>query len=234
MIDFHSHILPKMDDGSKSVEESLELLAMLAEQGVKKVVATPHFYANDESVEKFLTRRQKAYETLCAALPDGMPEILLGAEVRYYQGISRLKELKALCVQGSNLLLLEMPEVRWTEYVAKEVQDLTCLGDLTLILAHVDRCLHFQSGNTLKKIAESGVVLQINAEAITAPFRRRAMTLLKSGAGCLIGSDCHNLTDRPPYIGKAFDLIRKKMGEDFAEHLILFENSLLEQSKAKK
>ena len=110
MIDFHSHILPGMDDGSKNIEESLALLRMLAEQGVKKVVATPHFYANDESVEKFLARRQQSYESLRAALPAGMPEILLGAEVRYYQGISRLKELKELCVQGSNLLLLERPE----------------------------------------------------------------------------------------------------------------------------
>ena len=52
MIDFHTHILPLMDDGSKSIEESIKMLKMLSAQGVKRIVATPHFYANDESVDK--------------------------------------------------------------------------------------------------------------------------------------------------------------------------------------
>ena len=61
MIDFHSHILPCLDDGSKSVDESIKMLKTLASQGVKKVVATPHFYANDESIEQFLNRRDEAF-----------------------------------------------------------------------------------------------------------------------------------------------------------------------------
>ena len=58
MIDWHSHILPKIDDGSRSLEETLELLKMLKSQGINTVIATPHFYADDESVESFLSRRQ--------------------------------------------------------------------------------------------------------------------------------------------------------------------------------
>jgi len=57
MIDFHSHILPKLDDGSSSSDESCKLLRCLATQGVESVVATPHFYADNESVERFLARR---------------------------------------------------------------------------------------------------------------------------------------------------------------------------------
>lgn len=64
MIDFHSHILPGIDDGSASVEESLKLLEMLAEQGVKTVVATPHFYPDRTSVSDFLRRRDAAYQRL--------------------------------------------------------------------------------------------------------------------------------------------------------------------------
>ena len=59
-IDFHTHILPGIDDGSASVEESIELLKAEAAQGITKVVATPHFYANYDSPERFLERRAKA------------------------------------------------------------------------------------------------------------------------------------------------------------------------------
>ena len=53
-IDFHSHILPQMDDGAKSTDESIELLKALAEAKVEKVVLTPHFYRNDENIAAFL------------------------------------------------------------------------------------------------------------------------------------------------------------------------------------
>ena len=64
MIDWHSHVLPALDDGSHSIAQSLEMLTMLKEQGVDTVIATPHFYANDESVEKFLERRERSARAL--------------------------------------------------------------------------------------------------------------------------------------------------------------------------
>lgn len=109
MIDFHSHILPGMDDGSQTVEESLTLLEMLRAQGVDTVAATPHFYARENSPEVFLRRRREAWERLNARLTPGGPQVLLGAEVRYYRGISRLEELHRLCLSGTHVLLLEMP-----------------------------------------------------------------------------------------------------------------------------
>ena len=66
MVDFHSHVLPAVDDGSRDVAESIALLTDLAKQGVKTVVATPHFYANRHSVNRFLEKRQTAYEKLIA------------------------------------------------------------------------------------------------------------------------------------------------------------------------
>ena len=108
VIDFHTHVLPAVDDGSKSVEQSIEMLASLAEQSANTVVATPHFYANDESVEDFLEKRNRAYEILKS---HGRFEqnIILGAEVRYYDGISHLQDLKKLRIEGTKLLLIEMP-----------------------------------------------------------------------------------------------------------------------------
>lgn len=223
MTDFHSHILPKMDDGSRSVEESLQMLNALAEQGISRVVATPHFYANDESVFDFLERRREAYEKLSAVLTTDMPEVVLGAEVRYYDGISRLAEIKSLCIQGTDLLLLEMPEKRWTEYTLRELEDIACAGRVTLVLAHIDRCMEFQSEDVFYRLRSSGVLMQINAEFINYFFtRRKAVSILKNGNVHFIGSDCHNMEERKPDIGKAYKFIKNRLGTDFADSLEIY------------
>ena len=231
MIDFHSHILPEMDDGSKNIEESKEMLGLLAGQGVKTVVATPHFYANDESVEEFLLRRKASYEKLQEALSEGMPRIVPGAEVRYYQGISRLADIKDLCIKGSNLLLLEMSSSRWTDYTVKEILDLSCRGNLTVILAHVERYMNFQSRSVWEKIAGSGVLMQVNADFFLGfGTKGKAMRMLGNRTVHLIGSDCHDLKHRPPRIGEARNLIQKKLGVEFLEELEEFEESLFYQT----
>lgn len=143
MIDFHSHILPAMDDGSKNTEESLAMLNSLKQQGVKCVVATPHFYANDDSVDSFLERRQKSFDKVKTEFDGEYPQILLGAEVRYYEGLSKLERLSDLCIQESKLLLVEMPSGRWTEYVLNELLNLSSQGRfmqvvcLKMIIKHI-------------------------------------------------------------------------------------------------
>ena len=228
MIDWHSHILPGMDDGSKNVEESLAMLKMHAEQKVATVIATPHFYANDEGVSAFLERRAKAYETLKAQLPENAPRILLGAEVRYYPGISRMENLNDLRIEGSKLLLLEMPMAGWTEYMVRELIELSGKSNVRLVLAHVERYLRFQKQSVWDRIAESGILMQVNGSFFTTlASKRKAISLLQEGMVQFIGSDCHNLTDRSPQLGKAFEVIRKKFGDDFLDQIKEYGYSLL-------
>ena len=96
MIDFHSHILPGIDDGSRNVKMSLGMIEELSRQGVDTICATSHFYVTQRTPEHFLERRQEAYELLEPVLPDNAPRILLGAEVLYFPGISRLESLPSL------------------------------------------------------------------------------------------------------------------------------------------
>ena len=81
MIDLHTHILPNVDDGSSSLEESLALLRMLASQGVTLTAATPHFYATSDTPEQFFRRREAAWKQLSGAMESGMPCVLLGADL---------------------------------------------------------------------------------------------------------------------------------------------------------
>lgn len=220
MIDWHNHILPEMDDGSRSIAESISMLDIQTSQGVHTVVATPHFYANDESVNAFLERRNKAHEELLSKSATPSLKIILGAEVRYYQGISRLDELKLLRIEGSKLLLLEMPQSAWTEYMIRELLELSGKSSIKIVLAHVERYLTLQNRNVFERLKDNGVLMQANSSFFTSfVTKRRALSLLDEGSIHFVGSDCHNLTSRAPNLGKAFEVIEKKFGNDFIEQM---------------
>lgn len=216
VLDFHSHILPNIDDGSQSAEESLALLRMQAEQGVDFVAATPHFYPEQRTLERFLARREEAYERLRVVLPPDAPTIKLGAEVWYYRGISHMEGLHQLRLEGTDLLLLEMPSMKWSRSMVQEILDLNYSGAMTVVLAHIDRYLAFQDADLWEMLLQNGVMLQVNASFFLS-FRTKgkALKMLKRGLIQWIGSDCHNLAERPPQIGPALDTIRKKLGDGF-------------------
>ncbi len=228
MIDFHSHILPGIDDGSADTKESLELLGMLAAQGVDTVVATPHFYPNRMSVSDFLEKREKAFCRLKECDLVGAPRIIIGAEVRYYDGIRRMDELELLCAEGSRTLLLEMPFERWSEMTLKEVATLSRSGRVTVVLAHIERYLSYQDSAAWDRLLESGVLMQANAGFFTRHFtKRKALNMLARRYIHVIGSDCHNTTSRPPMIGKAAEVIEKRFGRECLDQIGEFTKELL-------
>jgi protein-tyrosine phosphatase len=216
-----------MDDGSGSVEESLKLILMQQQQGADKIIATPHFLANDESVDLFLERREASFKLLKPNLSDKAPQIILGAEVKYYEGISRLAQLKSLRIEGSNLLLLEMPFSKWSDYMVREITELSLMGDVNLVLAHIDRYLPLQSQNVWNYIFESDILTQVNASFFAGlATRRKALGMLKQGRIDFIGSDCHNLVQRPPQLDKAYGYIEKKLGMDFINQMNEYGESM--------
>lgn len=230
MTDWHSHILPGVDDGSSNVEESLTMLGMLSEQGVDTVVATPHFGANDESATRFLDRRNEAFHTLSRSLNGTEPRILLGAEVRYYPGICRMADIDKLRVSGSKLLLLEMSMERWTEYTIRELVELASSPDIRLMLAHVERYIRFQSKDSMDRLYDNGIMMQVNASFFNeAGTRRKALGMLRSGEIQFIGSDCHNVRSRPPKIGRAAEIIEKKFGSEFLNQMSEYGNAMLDK-----
>ena len=231
MIDWHSHILPGMDDGSRDVEESMALLRILTGQGADTVVATPHFYANDEDVSTFLHRRKNAFDNLQKHLEPDSPKILLGAEVRYYPGISRMSDLKQLCIEGSKLLLLEMVMTKWSDYMVRELTELAGSGHINLVLAHIERFMNYQSSKVWDKLYDSGILMQVNATFFTERgTRRKALALMKNNGIQFIGSDCHNLTSRPPYMGQAYEIIEKKFGSNYIRQMNEYGYSKLAQT----
>ena len=219
MIDLHTHILPGMDDGSKNVEETTQLLKLLRQQGVTTFAATPHFYAQ-ETPEAFLERRNASFDSIASASED-TPALLLGAEVAYFAGIGNCETLDILQIGQTKLLLLEMPFSDWTERIVEDVCEIPLQLGLIPVLAHINRYTGKQQFPKYKdKLLRSGVYFQCNAEAfLTFQSRHWALNMMKKGYIHFLGSDCHNLTTRPPKLNTARTVIEKKLGKGFLENL---------------
>lgn len=216
--DFHSHILPGIDDGSRSVEESLGMLRMEARQGVGRIVATPHFYPHQNSPAEFLERRVESACVLQEALAQEppLPQIHLGAEVYFFQGISDCEQLRELTIDKNRYILIEMPMPPWTDRMYRELQDIHYKQGLNPIVAHVDRYIRpFKTYDIPSRLAQLPVLVQANASFFRDRFTRSmAMRMLRQGQIHLLGSDCHNLTTRVPNLDQAVQLIEKQLGQE--------------------
>jgi protein-tyrosine phosphatase len=215
LTDFHTHILPLMDDGSQSVGESVEMLTRLRAQGVTTVVASPHYHSARETPQAFAARRAQSLALLAAARgAETAPVILPGAEVSFFIGLSEAPDLRPLCIEGTDSLLLEMPLRPWTSAVVNEVYQLITARGITPVLAHVERCTPDDHNlHILQNLISFGAVAQSNAEFfLSRRTRRRALTMLSRGCIHAFGSDCHNLEDRPPNMGALASLLCKSLG----------------------
>lgn len=205
IIDFHSHILPNIDDGSDSVETSLLMIDAMLNQGVDTVVATPHFYAHKDRIETFLQKRQNAFEDLKKSLPNESLNIVVGAEVAYFSGISKAQEIIDLTIDKAEVLLLEMPFQVWNEEIIGEVRRLIYSRKLTVMIAHLDRYLEIKGNKPfIKKLLSLPVVIQLNAgEFLDRKGKRKLLKIIKQQDKVVLGSDCHNMNTRPPILAKA-------------------------------
>lgn len=207
--DFHTHILPRMDDGSDSPGTTRAMLDAMAAQGIRRAAATPHFYPMREDLPRFLERRARALERLLSVYdPSRHPQILPGAEAAYYRGISGSARLPALCLAGTRLLLLEMPFGRWPREAVEEVAALERSAGIKPVLAHIERYIARQRRGTAAYLRESGVLFQANASFfLDSRTRKRALRMLRDGEIQFLGSDCHNMTGRRPDLGAALERI---------------------------
>ena len=214
MIDIHTHILPGMDDGSSSLEESLSMARESARQGVRLLAATPHFYATQEDPNSFLRRREKSLALLESAWQDSFPTLLVGAEVRYFDGISRVEKIAHLTLDHTRILLLEMPFTSWSRRMVEEVVELQRSRGLQVLLAHVERYLKDQDGQVWETFRQNGVWMQCNANFFLRwQTKRNAQALFKKGEIQMLGSDTHNMTSRPPNLAMARDALVKSLGQ---------------------
>jgi len=232
--DLHSHILPQIDDGSASVEESIQMLRMQKAQGICTVVATPHFYGSQDRPERFLRRRAEAYGLLCQAMekePE-LPEIYLGAEVYYFQGMSDSEQLQDLTIGNSSYIMVEMPMTKWTDRMYKELQYIWEKQGLVPVIAHLDRYVSPLSDHGIpQRLEELPVLVQVNGSFfLKRATKRMALRMLKKDQIHLLGSDCHNLHTRQPNLGGAIDTIVHELGKTGLDSICDYQAQVLNRA----
>ena len=104
--DFHAHILPKADHGSYSIETSLRQMELAVKYGIRRIVATPHFYPHAMNVQDYIKKRDASFSTLQPMLPENI-SIRLGAEVLLCDNLENLPNLEMLCIGHSNRFMRE-------------------------------------------------------------------------------------------------------------------------------
>ena len=191
IIDFHSHILPGADHGSSSIETSVKQLELAKAAGVNRVIATSHFYPHVHTVDAFLQKRDKAYESLLPHVPEGM-EIRLGAEVLICSGIENLPGLEKLFIHGTNSLLLELSFSDFRSEYPDSVSSLVKSG-VEVILAHADR----YNPAFIEEMLAVGAKIQLNANSLDRLFKRKELyDWLSRGVVVALGSDIHGKDKR--------------------------------------
>lgn len=223
IIDFHSHILPKMDDGSKGLEMSQQMLRKMRADGTDLVFATSHFYEHREDGEHFLRRRAAAFHALEEAREPDWPEIRLGAEVAFFSELPLQSSeiLDGLCLQGTKTILIEMPFNTWSGYEVDALTSLTLDRGYQVLMAHFERFLDFgTSAEIWDRILQLPVTLQMNAGTLLPWLKRKKwLSYFADSPIPVLGSDSHNMETRAPNLGQARAILEKKFGANILRRI---------------
>jgi protein-tyrosine phosphatase len=219
VIDIHSHILPGVDDGPRTPDEALEVLAALASEGVQGVVATPHF--NDQYTQLSAAEVQARVETLHGLAHDAGISMHLwaGHEIRLKADIEQaLAQGSAATINGGPYVLVELPTQEFPVFLPELIGRLRVRGYVPVI-AHAERYQPtWQDPTVLEPLVELGALMQITATSLVGTFGRRARhaaeTLLTRNVAHVIASDCHALKDRPPNLAASLRAAESLVGRE--------------------
>ncbi|MCM1268326.1 MAG: hypothetical protein NC302_10515 [Bacteroidales bacterium] len=224
-IDIHSHILPGVDDGSESYETSMRMLQCAADDGISKIILTPHHKPSHRRVS-LLTWKEKTKSLLEMAAERKIGiELYLGSELYYRSGL--LEELgngAAATLAGSHYVLVEFSPMADYEYIRNGAYSLLT-GGFCPILAHVERYQNVCARKYgIEDLIEMGCYMQVNAGSVTGSFgsktKRFVKNMLKQRQVHFVATDAHDLGKRAPALSACADLISKKYGEDYCRKLL--------------
>ena len=232
-VDIHAHILPGLDDGPVTVEESLEMARRAARDGTDVIVATPHYRDMELEHQSGRTVRELA-DTLNAALRSDSARrnspsvrILTGTTNRLDTSLPDLVDSEnMMTLNRTRFLLVEPPYNRLPSYV-EDVFGRLLTQRLVPVLAHPERNREFQQNpKRLQNLVDEGVIVQIAAGSLTGlngnGARRAAEQFIRRGIAHVVASEMHTRSDpRSPVLSDAFDIVSELVDE--REAIDLFE-----------
>lgn len=223
--DIHSHILPGVDDGSKDMEMTLQMVDAAYAQGVRTMIATPHYYPGHKNRSK--SEIEAVYKETVSAVSEKYKDftLLLGNEIYYKtEVVELLKKKEIFTLADTRYVLVEFSTTAEYRYLYNAVQQLVNNGYYP-VLAHVERyqCL-YKKEEKIAELINAGAYIQTNAENYRSGLflagRSYCMKLIKNGMVHFLGSDCHNMEERKPDFGNAVDYLEQKIEKKALERLV--------------
>lgn len=226
MIDLHCHILPGVDDGSSSLEESLEMARMMASEGVRIVACTPHImpgvYNNDGwTIRDRIAQLQQALDEAGVVI-----HLVAGADVHIAPDlVDGLHSGALLSLHDTRFVLIEPPHHLLPPRLKETFFDLMRAGYVP-ILTHPERLSWIDRRyDLMKRLVDNGVLMQITAGALLGDFGKKpqywAERMLNEGMCHIMATDAHDVKRRPPKLRAGFDRAATLVGEDEAVNLVL-------------
>lgn len=220
IIDVHAHIIPKVDDGSRSMKESLRLIHLARSQGISAIIATPHYSRRKEN-----THLQELAEQLNSIVQEcyGDFTVYLGQETYYHEELpERLKQGKALTLAGSRYVLVEFdPGTPW-QTLQRGIRQLGAAGYFP-VLAHMERYVCLREGSRVDELLSLGCKMQMNYDSLAGRWYqsepRWCRRQIREGKIHLLGTDMHRTDFRPPNIGPALSWMEKNLSPEEIERL---------------
>ena len=230
MTDIHSHILPGVDDGSQSMAESLELLALAAGSGVTGIVSTNHCNIPGEFDNYASRELMELWEDLCSETRRA------GIPIRIYRGMEiyatgelpeLLKKNRVWTLNGTRYFLTEFGFGEDPDFCRDVLRRCSDLG-YKPVIAHPERYFFVQADPEIAfEWCVSGYALQVNKGSLLGRFGRdsqiAADLIVSHGLCACVGSDAHNPEQRSTHMGEVRQYLTEEYGEDYAR-LLLEEN----------
>ena len=226
MIDLHSHILPGIDDGAKTLEDALEMARLAVEDGIHTMACTPHIYPgmymNDGPG---ITAARDALQQALVAQGIGL-KLVVGADVHLVPGlIEGLRSGQVPTLNGSRYFLLEPSHTTPPPRFEEAVFNLVASG-YTPVITHPERLMWIENHYPVfLRLIEQGAWMQVTAGALTGVFGRRAKywgeRFVGEGHTHILASDAHSTTRRKPQLGAALAVVERLLGQQEASNMVL-------------
>lgn len=222
--DIHCHIIPGVDDGSKSLEMSKWMLQKEYKEGVRHIIATPHF--RYDMFEPKLETVKKQFLRVRAAAEEIGIEMHLGCELHASMDMGEcLKRGERLTMAGSRYVLTEFSTSDEKSFIRERTQNLIRKGYYPII-AHVER-YRAVKGNLdfVEELRDMGAYIQVNTDSIIGKdgftVKHFCKKLIKAELLDFVGTDGHDKGSRAPEIGRCCDRIEKMMGSRYAKRIFI-------------
>jgi protein-tyrosine phosphatase len=229
MIDLHTHLLPGIDDGAKSLEEAVQMIRQGKKIGITAICTTPHLSSGftkertEKIMESFLKLKERTSEEETGI------DLHLGSEIDLRMNFDSIKRLPFFFInQTRKYLFVELPLGEFPSFAEKIFFSLLIEG-FSPILAHPERSLQREEDfGRIEKLKDSGILSQLNAGSLLGNFgkkiQRAARRLLAEDLVDFVSSDAHDLNSRPiTVMAEAFKIIKNDLGEE--KTLKLFEKN---------